>query len=79
MGSLPSYDFQGLEKINYEPFQNLMMRLIKDNVIDFNTVDEVIGKNRNKRPRLIRVSKKLDFSTLSLYERLQFLSLTYPE
>lgn len=78
MGSLPSYDFQGLEKIKYEPFQNLMMRLVKDNVIDFNTVDEVIGHNRNKRPRLIRISKKLDFSTLTLYERLQFLSLAYP-
>jgi len=78
IGDIPLDDLNGLEKIKDTDYKQLMIRLIRGNIFDHQTVDEVIGNMRGRRPRLIRVSKCLDIQSLSMYERLQFLSLVYP-
>jgi len=70
----------GLNKIKDKNYENMLVELSKDpkNIHYYNLVDEVIGRNRVKRPRIIRASKCLDINKLSLYEKLELLSTTYP-
>ena len=80
LGNPPKNTIMCLSKIKDINYQNLLVNLASQtkNTYSDDLVDEVIGVNRQKRPRLIRVSKRLDFSTLTLYEKLQFLSTDYP-
>lgn len=78
IGDIPLDNFKGMEKIKDLDYEKLMIRLIRGNIYDHQTVDEVIGNMRGRRPRLIRVSKCLDMQELNMYDRLQFLSIVYP-
>ena len=62
-------------------YYELLTNLIKNtnNILDDSIIDEVIGKERHKNPRLIRLSKTLHFNNKSLYDRLHFLSIIYPK
>jgi hypothetical protein len=82
MGHVPESQntINGLNKIKDKNYENMLVELSKDpkNIYYYYLVDEVIGNNRVKRPRLIRASKCLDINKLTLYQKLELLSTTYP-
>ena len=82
MGSIPKDKdaLMGMSKIKDPNYNQLLVDLAKEptNIYNYDLVDEVIGKTRQKRPRLIRASKCLDITKFSMYSKLQFLSTTYP-
>lgn len=81
MGTIPEDNFKGVSKIFDKKYEQLMLKLLnkENSVFTHKAINEIIGDTIKNRPRLVRVGKSENISEHSLYEKLQFLSISYPK